>query len=70
MKKESLVNLLDAEWQKAHALLTMQLDIENGDFERAMRCQFEYLYWHDEAIRLMKGFRDERWDLVLRVHGV
>lgn len=63
MKKETLVDLLDAESNKASALLLMKLDIENGDFVYAMHSQLEYLYWCDEWARLYKKFTAEYWNL-------
>ncbi len=64
MKKDDLIALLDAEWQKACALLNMQLDIDGGDFEYAMESQFEYLYWHDEWSRLYVPNQKEYWELL------
>jgi len=51
-RKETLVNLLDAVFQRNAALLMMQVDIESGEFTHAMSGQFEYLYWNDKVIRL------------------
>lgn len=72
MKKETVADLLQAETYKASALWTMQENISEGEYEGAMERQFEYLYWHDEAVRLHRvgELSDERWKLVLRAHGV
>ena len=71
MSKESgMVQLLDAEWQRALKLMWMQLAIERGDYEWAMRCQFEFLYWHDECERLFSERSVAYWKLKCAVRGI
>ena len=62
-KKTTLVDLLDAWWQRQGALLMMQVDIDAGDFDYAMETQFEYLYWSDEWARLYNEHEKEYWQL-------
>jgi hypothetical protein len=64
-----MIDLLDALWNRSGALLAMQLDIENGDFEDAMQAQFDYLYWSDEFIRLFPEHGVAYTDLVGIVWG-
>jgi len=71
MKKESgMVQLLDAEWHRSCALLMVQVSIEAGEFDEAMGCQFEYLYWHDEFIELLDEHHNEWWQLKLAALGL
>jgi hypothetical protein len=70
MKKEGLVDLLHAEWQRSCALLMMQNSIEEGDYECAVGCQVEYLYWHDECERLFSKHRVAYWKLRCAVRGI
>ena len=71
MKKESaLVKLLDAEWHRACALLMTQVSVEAGEFDEAMGCQLEYLYWRDEFDELYKENCDGYWALRFAVLGV
>lgn len=60
--KKTLIDLLDAEWNKAGALLMMQIHIEDWQFEFAMESQFEYLYWHDEWCRLYIDNEKAYWE--------
>ncbi len=70
MKKESgMVQLLDAEWHRACALLMVQVSIEAGEFDEAMGCQFEYLYWHDEFLVLLDKHWNKYWALKSVVLG-
>jgi hypothetical protein len=65
MKQDnSFIGLLDAMWQRQCALLMMQVNIEDDDFERAMEDQFEYLYWMDEVKRLWPKHEDKYFDLI------
>ena len=68
-RKETLIDLLSAEWHKSRALLSMQVWIDDGEYEDAMEMQFEYLYWCDEWVRLADKFGSKRWQLLLLVHG-
>jgi S-formylglutathione hydrolase FrmB len=70
MKENRLINLLNAEGQRAVRLACMQLEIEEGNFDEAMGYQFEYLYWHDEFIELLDEHHNEWWALKLAVLGV
>ncbi len=70
MKKEGLVDLLHAEWQRSCALLMMQNSIEEGDYECAVGCQVEYLYWHTEFIELLEKNHEEYLALRVAVVGV
>ena len=71
MKKESeLVDLLNAEWQRALRLACMQVSIEAGEFDEAMNYQIEYLYWRDEFDELYKENCDGYWALRFAVLGV
>ena len=69
MKKEGLVDLLYAEWQRSCALLMMQNSIEAGEFDEAMGHQFEYLYWTDEVERLFLKHSAEYWSLRMVAGG-
>ena len=69
-KKDTLVDLLDADWNRAAALLTMQQDIEAGDFMLAMESQLHFLYWDDEVNRLLHEFNQPYWDLHFRARGL
>lgn len=69
-RKETLVDLLDALFQRSAALLMMQVDIESGEFTYAMSGQFEYLYWMDETIRLFNKFRAEHLVLINALEGI
>lgn len=70
MKKESgLVELLDALWHRACALLMMQVSIEAGEFAEAMGCQVEYLYWTDEISRMFPEHGDHLVALVTVAMG-
>jgi hypothetical protein len=62
-EKETLKDLLQANMQRSIWLFAMQVDIEAGDFERAMVTQFEYLYWADEFYRLYDLHDKAYWDL-------
>jgi hypothetical protein len=68
-RKETLVDLLDALWNRSSALLSMQIDIEDGDFECAMDSHFGYLYWNDEVFRLLRLFCNELDELMNAVLG-
>jgi len=70
MKKEGLVDLLHAEWQRSCALLMMQNSIEEGDYECAVGCQVEYLYWHDEFNRLYRLHSKEYWGIRMAALGI
>jgi hypothetical protein len=65
MNKDDLIALLDADWQKACALLMMQIHIEDWQFEFAIEAQFEYLFWHDEWCRLYEPNQKEYWQLLV-----
>ena len=68
MKQDnSFIGLLDAMSNKASALLLMQIDVENGDFDYAMENHFEYLYWHDEFQRLYRQHEANYWELRWKV---
>jgi S-formylglutathione hydrolase FrmB len=69
MKESRLLNLLNAEWQRALKLACMQMEIEDGDFDSAMGYQFEYLYWHDELDRLFPKHSAEYWSLRMVAGG-
>lgn len=62
-KKTTLIDLLDAEFNRDNCLLGMALDIENGDFEYAMCAQFDYLYWCDVVEQLYVKHYAEWWAL-------
>lgn len=62
-KKETLIDLLDAESNKTTALWSMQREIEYANYGEAMHYQFMYLYWCDEWARLYKKFTAEYWNL-------
>lgn len=63
MKKENLIDLLDAYWQQSCALLMMQVHIEDWQFVYAMEAQLEYLYWDDIAGDLYMKYEDNYWNL-------
>jgi glutathionyl-hydroquinone reductase len=63
MKKDDLIALLDAEWQKSCALLMMQVHIEDWQFEYAMDAQLDYLYWCEIAADLYMKNDDDYWSL-------
>ena len=63
----SFIGLLDAMCHRQTALLLMQMDIENGDFNYAMENHFEYLYWNDEVKRLFHKHEPKYWELVWNV---
>jgi hypothetical protein len=63
VKNDTLIDLLDAECQRAYALLSMQAYVENEQFEAAMNAQFNYLYWCDEWNRLYPMHIKEYWAL-------
>ena len=61
--KQTLIDFLDAEWQRSCALLMMQVHIEDWQFEFAMDAQLEYLYWNDIARNLYEKNDDAYWEL-------
>ena len=61
--KQTLADFLDAEWQKACALLMMQVHIEDWQFEYAMDAQLEYLYWCDVCNSIYFVNEDQYWNL-------
>lgn len=63
-RKTTLVDLLDAMYNRQGALLMMQVEIEDGDFQYAMENHFEYLYWGDEVTRMWEEHEAEYWDLI------
>ena len=71
MKKESrLVDVLNADWNRAQVLLMMQMHIEDRDYEWAMCYQFQYLYWHDEFNRLYRLHSKEYWGIRMAALGI
>lgn len=65
---DTLIDLLDAMWNRAQSLLMMQIDIEDNDFQCAMENHFEYLYWNDEVSRLLIKHDEAYWGLILSAH--
>lgn len=62
-KKTTLIDLLDAEWERESCLLALALDIEAGDFAWAIYSQLNYLYWCDVCEQLYAKHYAEWWAL-------
>lgn len=68
-QKKAYRHLLVADMHRAICLGSMQLEIEQGNFDAAMRCQLSYLYWYDEFDRLYKKYKDKHLKLITDIHG-
>ena len=48
----TLMDLLEAECERAEALADFHGDVQANDFDSALRSQLEYLFWTDQVREL------------------